>query len=101
MAHLIISNQDKYVPCYTSEGGQKDILRSIPLHGDQLFKKCCISNALDGTEDDFIWEEENVEQSEDDYSDDEDMHNDRLTDSDWQELFGNSDDDNDEDFDGF
>lgn len=45
------------------------------------FKKCGISNSIDGTEDDILWEEEaNPEkESEDDESEDEDMYDDKLT----------------------
>lgn len=58
------------------------------------FKKCGISNSIDGTEDDILWEEEaNPEQeSEDDESEDEDVYDDKLTEEQWRSLFGESDD---------
>lgn len=34
MAQLMISNQQKYVPCLES-----DVLLPVPLHGDQLFEE--------------------------------------------------------------
>ena len=51
---------------------------------ERSFKECGISNALDGTEDDLVWEEE---------------EDDRITPEQWQELFGESDDE--EEFHGF
>lgn len=58
------------------------------------FKKCGISNSIDGTEDDILWEEEaNPKQgSEDDESEDEDVYDDKLTEEQWRSLFGESDD---------
>ena len=66
------------------------------------FKKWGISNSTDGTEDDMLWEEEGSvqdEESEDQESEDEDAYDDRLTEEEWQNLFGTSDDEND--FKGF
>ena len=67
------------------------------------FKKWGISNSTDGTEDDMLWEEEEGsvqdEESEDQESEDEDAYDDRLTEEEWQNLFGTSDDEND--FKGF
>lgn len=62
------------------------------------FKKCAISNAMDGTEDDLIWDEPAEEEDEPEMNDEEDMYDDRLTENQWNELFGHSDE---EDFDGF
>ena len=56
---------------------------------ERSFKKCGISNTLDGTEDDLVWEEEP----------DCDVYDDRITPEQWQELFGESDDE--EEFHGF
>ena len=65
---------------------------------ERSFKKCGISNALDGTEDDLVWEEE-----EDSFQVEEepdcDVYDDRITPEQWQELFGESDDE--EEFHGF
>jgi hypothetical protein len=63
------------------------------------FLKTGISNKMDGTEDDKLWEEHEDEIEEDDtycpgWDTDE-----KITPEEWEELFGNSDDD--EDFDGF
>ena len=66
------------------------------------FKKCGISNSTDGTEDDMLWEEEATnpdKKSVDQESEDEDMNDDRLTEEEWQNLFGTSDDE--EDLDSF
>lgn len=57
---------------------------------ERSFKKCCISNALDGTEDDLIWEEE--EETEDKEDQEDALYDDRLNENEWNELFGNSDD---------
>ena len=54
---------------------------------ERSFKKCGISNALDGTEDQV--EEEP----------DCDVYDDRITPEQWQELFGESD--HEEEFHGF
>lgn len=39
MAQSIINNHEKYVPCKTTPGGQKEVLQSVPLHGDKLFEE--------------------------------------------------------------
>ena len=62
------------------------------------FKKCGISNALDGTEDDLVWEEEE-DSSQVEEEPDCDVYDDRITPEQWQELFGESDDE--EEFHGF
>ena len=66
-------------------------------------KKCGISNSTDSTEDDMLWEEEEGsvpdKESEDQESEDEDAYDDRLTEEEWQNLFGTSDDE--DDFNGF
>ena len=65
------------------------------------FKKCGISNSIDGTEDDILWEEEAnpEEESEDDESEDEDGYDNQLTEEQWRSLFGESD--NEDEFEGF
>lgn len=72
------------------------------LPGDMVersFKKCGISNAIDGTEDDLLWEEEETCTTEEENEDeDEDPYDDQLTEE-WRNLFGESDDENE--FDGF
>ena len=60
------------------------------------FKKCGISNSTDSTEDDMLWEEGFAPDEE---SEDEDAYDDRLTEEEWQNLFGTSDDE--DDFNGF
>ena len=64
---------------------------------ERSFKKCGISNALDGTEDDLVWEEEE-DLSQVEEEPDCDVYDDRITPEQWQELFGESDD---EEFHGF
>ena len=68
--------------------------RSVPTS----FKKCGISNALDGTEDDLVWEEEE-DSSQVEEEPNCDVYDDRITPEQWQELFGESDDE--EEFHGF
>ena len=70
------------------------------------FKKCGISNAIDGTEGDILWEDVDEQSTalitaldEDDEMDDEHVYDDRLTEEQWHDLFGDSDDE--DDFDGF
>ena len=65
---------------------------------ERSFKKCGISNALDGTEDDLVWEEEE-DSSQVEEEPDCDVYDDRITLEQWQELFGESDDE--EEFHGF
>ena len=65
---------------------------------EHSFKKCGISNALDGTEDDLVWEEEE-DSSQVEEEPDCDVYDDRITPEQWQELFGESDDE--EEFHGF
>ena len=56
---------------------------------------------LTGTEDDILWEEEAAVPDEESEEEDEDhdVYDDRLTEEQWQNLFGESDDE--EEFDGF
>ena len=65
---------------------------------ERSFKKCGISNALDGTEDDLVWEEEE-DSSHVEEEPNGDVYDDRITPEQWQELFGESDDE--EEFHGF
>ena len=65
---------------------------------ERSFKKCGISIALDGTEDDLVWEEEE-DSSQVEEEPDCDVYDDRITPEQWQELFGESDDE--EEFHGF
>ena len=65
---------------------------------EHSFKKCGISNALDGTEDDLVWEEEE-DSSQVEEEPDCNVYDDRITPEQWQELFGESDDE--EEFHGF
>ena len=64
------------------------------------FKKCGISNVMDGTEDEILWEEtEDVPTTPvDDEDEDGEVYADHLTSEEGQNLFGNSDN---EDFAGF
>ena len=65
---------------------------------ERSFKKCGISNTLDGTKDDLVWEEEE-DSSQVEEEPDCDVYDDRITPEQWQELFGESDDE--EEFHGF
>ena len=62
------------------------------------FKRCCISNAMDGTEDDILWNEEATCQEEEAQSDDDDEDDLLFNDEDImsteqiQQLFMESDD---------
>ena len=58
------------------------------------FKKCCISNAMDGTEDDLIWEhnlkDKDVEPKDnavDDLAVEDDPYEDQIPLADWEDLF--------------
>ena len=63
------------------------------------FKKCGIANAMDGTEDDILWQEPADQGSEAEASDeDDDPHDDMLTQEQALQLFAESDE---EDFYGF
>ena len=80
--------RSKYIKlCVSSDVGKKEM----------YFKKCGISNTLDGTEDDLVWEEEE-DSSQVEEEPDCDVYDDRITPEQWQELFGESDD---EEFHGF
>ena len=70
------------------------------MPGVVSWKKCGISNAMDGTEDEILWEEtEDVPTTPvDDEDEDGKVYADHLTSEEWQNLFGDSDD---EDFAGF
>lgn len=70
------------------------------------FKKCGISNAIDGSEDEILWEDEEEQSTasivavdEDEEMEAEDVYDDRLTEEQWRNLFGDSDDE--EEFYGF
>ena len=52
---------------------------------ERSFKKCGISNALDGTEDDLVWEEEE-DSSQVEEEPDCKVYDDRITPEQWQEL---------------
>ena len=58
------------------------------------FKKCCISNAMDGTEDDILWEHnlqdkeaEPVDDGADVLATEDDPYEDEIPQSEWEELF--------------
>ena len=65
------------------------------------FKKCCISNALDGTEDDLVWEDRDREdpndsEDVDDPGEPSDPYEDEIVPADWETLFGGTNDDDNE-----
>ena len=59
------------------------------------FKKCGISNLLDGSEDDVLWRDGDGEASDKvaDEMDDVDLYDDMIGADDMEELFGDSDED--------
>ena len=65
------------------------------------FKKCCISNALDGTEDDMLWED-NVRgnalhtDTTTEVDDPREPYSDEIPQDIWHELFDDVDDDDDD-----
>ena len=64
------------------------------------FKKCGISNRLDGTEDDILWEEIGEQSTElEEEMEENDIYDDSVTATEFERLFGDSD--GDEDFEGF
>lgn len=74
----------------------------------KAFKKCCISNNLDGTEDDAIWEDLAKKTSDTPAEEDEDTTEDYyeetptgMTDDDMRKFFDSDNDTDDEDFEGF
>jgi len=74
------------------------------LPGDMVersFKKCGISNTIDGTENDLLWEEEEetFTAEEENEDEDEDPYDNQLTQEEWRNLFSESDDE--DEFDGF
>ena len=59
------------------------------------FKKCSISNMLDGTEDDILWMD-NTDNDDDDKREEElDYHDDCITQQEWDALFNEDNDDKD------
>ena len=76
------------------------------------FLKCCITNSIDGTEDDILWQDEDDtdpfndedaevvdEEGELYYAEQDEMSTVEIDESDYRCIFGNSDDEND--FEGF
>lgn len=52
MAQLLMTNQEKYVPCQTNANNEPEIVARIPFHGDQLFEeraRNCQWTFADGT----------------------------------------------------
>lgn len=88
----------KKVDIVTISEWVKDAWLSIPAEMIvKSFKKCCISNAMDGSEDDVLYEDRD-EISE--YDSEDELHPDvPLTETEFYELFGNSD--SESEFDGF
>ena len=74
----------------------------------KAFKKCCISNAMDGTEDDILWQHEvndTIEPDVDEQAEPEeeptDPHDDEIQQDEYQALFfGDHANDSDNDIDG-
>ena len=56
----------------------------------KAFKKCCISDAIDGTEDDILWQHEEVNdavETEELQDEPTDPHDDEIPLAEYQELF--------------
>jgi hypothetical protein len=84
----------KKVDVVTISQWVKDVWMDVPAEMIvKSFKKCCISNAMDGTEDDAIFDDdEQVSEAEED----DEIHPDvPMTGAEFHELFGNSDSDSD------
>ena len=63
------------------------------------FKKCRISNAMDGTEDDMPWEDSEIAWADDSdkvATDEPDIYDDRITAEQFWEFFGDSDNEEEE-----
>lgn len=60
----------------------------------RTFKKCRISNAVDGTEDDLLWAEQNDEanQMESEDTEEDDIHHGQITEEEREMLFGADED---------
>jgi len=86
------------VCCWVNEAW-RELSQEMVSHS---FKKSGISNVVDGTEDDILWDGEEEETIEVESNDDEEMKcdicDDKLTEKQWRDLFGESDN---EEFDGF
>ena len=69
---------------------------------ERSFKKCGITSALDGTDDDLLWQDEVEERNDDDDDEsvEDDIYDDALTVDDMLDLFGDSDQEGEE-FHGF
>ncbi|XP_077473981.1 M-phase phosphoprotein 8 isoform X4 [Stigmatopora argus] len=96
----------------------KEAWEAIPASVIQKsFLKCCISNDMDGTEEDIMWQGEEGTDTEDIKTEEEDTEIDDLnkarwddddddddnvlySNENWNELFGKSDDDGEYDFEG-
>lgn len=65
----------------------------------KAFKKCSISNAMDGTEDDELWTEQETDMDVADDSEMDEIYDDAMTDDQFRHLF--EDDDSDTEFLGF
>ena len=62
------------------------------------FKKCSISNRMDGTEDDELWTENNDDEMDVDDSDDDELYDDIMTNARFTQIF---DEESDTEFEGF
>lgn len=59
------------------------------------FKKCCISNMLDGTEDDILWMDDAEDDDDDQKEEELNYHDDCITQQEWDALFNEDSDDED------
>ena len=73
--YILESNPHQFLPISPSEvtrwvsAAWKAIPESIIVRS---FKKCCISNALDGSEDDILWEDDGEDKDDSDWVTDND-----------------------------
>ena len=62
------------------------------------FLTTCTSNSMDGTEDDHLWQDSGESSSEEEEPEETRITDERMTQQEWEDLFGDS---VDEDFEGF
>ena len=59
------------------------------------FKKCSISNMLDGTEDNILWMDDADNDDDNEREEELDYHDDCITQQEWDDLFNEDNDDED------
>lgn len=80
----------------------RDAWEEIPEDMVQrAFKKCGISNAMDGSEDSALFENDSSDGDDCELSDDDNVYADNLTPANAEALFGHTDDEEESSFEGF